>query len=252
MPELAKGIIATEDGLGIYLPKIRSLVIADLHLGFELALFGEGTYIPIDQYQIMQNNIMDLIEKYNPELLIINGDFKHEFARPSRQEWYELSALLKVLSNYGVELELIRGNHDNYLKTILSREGKTLREPYFLHSDYLFVHGHQSLSEIFDAPLPDVPWVILAHEHPAIELRDSSGGKHKFRCYLKGSWEGHNLLVLPAYSPIASGSIMNKLSGARILSPILKGVKLEEFKPLIVDKGELLKFPMLKQMSNRE
>jgi len=250
MPELAKGIIATEDGLGIYLPKIRSLVIADLHLGVELALFGEGTYMPIDQYQIMQNSIINLIEKYNPESLIINGDFKHEFARPSRQEWYELKALSKVLSDYGVELELVRGNHDNYLKTILAREDKTLREPYYLYSDYLFVHGHQSLSEIFDTSLPEVSWVILAHEHPAIELRDSSGGKHKFRCYLKGTWGDYNLLVLPAYSPIASGSIINKLNGARILSPILKDVKLEEFKPLIVDKGELLKFPKLKQLSN--
>jgi putative SbcD/Mre11-related phosphoesterase len=249
MPELTSNIIATDDGLGLYLPKIRALAIADLHIGIELALFGEGTYIPVDQYQIMQNNIVKLIEKYNPNLLIINGDFKHEFARASQQEWFELRALLQTLTDIGVELEIVRGNHDNYLKTILSHEGKTIREPYFVKSEYLFLHGHQSFDEVFDNAIPDVDWIILAHEHPAIELRDDTGGKHKFRCYLRGSWEAYNFIVMPSYSPLASGAVMNKLDQTRILSPVLREINLGDFKPVVVDKGELLTFPELRQLN---
>jgi putative SbcD/Mre11-related phosphoesterase len=248
LPKLAENIIATEDGLGVYLPKIDALVIADLHLGIELSLFDEGTYIPIDQYEIMHKTIENLNNKYNPTLIIINGDFKHEFARASHQEWHELKGLIQSLTQLGVRLEIVRGNHDNYLKTVLSRQGKTLREPYFITSDYLFMHGHQSLQEVFKSTIPDVKWIVLAHEHPAIELQDDTGGKHKFKCYLKGRWEEYHILVLPAFSPFASGTVVNKIDQSQILSPVLKEMKLEEFRPLVMDNGELLTFPTIGEL----
>ncbi len=248
MPELTHDVIATDDGLGIFLPEIDTLVIADLHLGIELALFGEGTYIPVDQFQIMQNNIVNLIKKFKPRSLVINGDFKHEFGRASPQEWYELKSLYQTLSELGVELEIVRGNHDNYLKTILSRMGKTIQEPYYITSDYLFMHGHQGIDDTINKILPDVTWIILAHEHPAIVLRDDAGGKHKFRCFLKGKWKKCNILVLPAYSPFTSGAIVNEVEKDEILSPILKEIGLKDFKPIVVDSGEILSFPTLKQI----
>ena len=57
MTELDQNIIATGDGLGIYLPEIQAITIADLHIGIELAFLSEGTYIPVDQFQIMQKNV---------------------------------------------------------------------------------------------------------------------------------------------------------------------------------------------------
>lgn len=246
--ELAENIFATEDGLGIFLPKINALALADLHLGIELSLFDEGTYVPVDQYQFMLDKINNFLDKYKPDLMIINGDFKHEFSRASSQEWYELTGLLAALSKRGVELEIVRGNHDNYLKTVLSRDGRQLQEPYFIVSNYLFMHGHQGWEEVFDGTTPDIDWMILGHEHPAIELRDDTGGRHKFKCYLLGKYKGIRVLVLPAFTPFASGSIVNKIDNSQILSPVLKEMKLGEFKPLVVDNGELLTFPRIKDL----
>ncbi len=248
MVELAEDIIATDDGLGIFLPEISSLVIADLHLGLELSLLREGTYLPIDQYQLMYDKIKKLLKQFKPQLMIINGDFKHEFARASPQEWYELKALLRSLSKHGVDLEIVRGNHDNYLKTVLSHMGMSIREPYFIRERYLFMHGHQSLQDVFGGELPEVTWLILGHEHPAIELRDDTGGKHKFKCYLHGTWNKYKILVLPAYSPLASGTVVNKVTGSDVLSPVLRELPLAEFKPLVVDNGELISFPVLRDL----
>jgi putative SbcD/Mre11-related phosphoesterase len=239
MLTLAKNIIATEDGLGIYLVDINALVLGDLHLGIELALLGEGAYIPVDQYSIIQNKILDLIHTHKPGLLIINGDFKHEFGRASPQEWFEFQSLSTQLTELDIDLELVRGNHDNYLKNILAKQGNTIREPYYLNSKYLFMHGHQSLAEVFSGALPDIDWLILSHEHPMIELRDEMSGVHKFKCYLKGAWEDCHVLVLPAYSPFASGTRMNKIDRNKLLSPVLKEIEFELLEPIVVDKGEL-------------
>jgi metallophosphoesterase superfamily enzyme len=110
------------------------------------------------------------------------------------------------------------------------------------------MHGHQSIDDVFNKILPDVTWIILAHEHPAIVLHDNAGGKHKFRCFLKGRWKKYNVLVLPAYSPFTSGAIVNEVEKDEILSPILREIGLKDFKPLVVDSGELLTFPTLEQI----
>jgi putative SbcD/Mre11-related phosphoesterase len=248
MLELANDIFATDDGLGIYLPELNAICIADLHIGLELALLGEGTYIPVDQFKIMQDNIIQLIKKFKPKTLIINGDFKHEFGRASPQEWIELKVLIKILEEFNVELEIIRGNHDNYLKNILHHSGKDIQEPYYLKSNYLFIHGHQSLDTIFQGPIPEVDWIILAHEHPAIVLYDEILGRHKFKCYLVYESEDYKILVLPAYSPFASGTIMNAKDRKKILSPVLSEITIDEFTPMVVDKGEVLVFPKLKEL----
>jgi putative SbcD/Mre11-related phosphoesterase len=248
MVELARSIINTSDGLGIYIPEIKTLTIADLHIGVELAIFNEGTYIPIDQYNIMEENIIKSIKKFKPETLIINGDFKHEFSRASTQEWFEMNELIKVLDKYRVNLEIVRGNHDNYLKNILTRHGKELREPYFVNSRFLFLHGHQRITEAFTGSLPDVDWLILAHEHPVIELFDDAIGKHRFRCYLLGDWKKYKVLVLPAFSPFASGSVINDPPRDIKHSTFLNEINLEEFSPIVVDKDEMFKFPILKEL----
>jgi putative SbcD/Mre11-related phosphoesterase len=252
MPVLSQDVVATNDGFGIFIPKISTLVIADLHLGFEFSLFSEGTYIPTDQFHIIKGKIIKLIKKYKPKSLLINGDFKHEFSRASKQEWYELKALMTILDDYNIELEIVRGNHDNYLKNILAQNGKTLFEPYLIKDDFLFAHGHLGLNAMFRGKLPDVDWLIFAHEHPAILLHDDIKGKHKFKCYLLGNWKKYHVLVLPAMSPLASGTILNSVGGTNLISPVLKEIQIGGFKPIIIDKGEILEFPIITNLVELE
>jgi putative SbcD/Mre11-related phosphoesterase len=250
MPNISLDIQITDDGLGIYLPKIETLVYADLHIGIEETIYNDGTYLPIDQFQIMIKYIKLMIEELKPKILLINGDFKHEFSQATRQEWCELQELFKIIKKHNLTLEIIRGNHDNYLKTIIKRFGIHLREPYFQISKYLFIHGHELIPDDFLKTAENIEWIILAHEHPAIILHDDTGGKHKFKCFLIGSWNKYNVLVLPALSPLATGAIMNFDDNKRILSPLLRIMDLPDFRPVVFDKGELLKFPCIKDMIN--
>ena len=63
----------------IYLSDISAAVISDLHLGFEEEMNLNGLFLPKLQRNHVEDKVSQIIERYNPEKLIINGDFKQEF-----------------------------------------------------------------------------------------------------------------------------------------------------------------------------
>jgi putative SbcD/Mre11-related phosphoesterase len=241
--KITKNIIISDDGLALFLDDIKSLVIADLHIGLELALMDEGTFLPIEQYSDIKGKIMGWADTYNPERIIINGDFKHEFGRASRQEWTEILDLWDTLVKRSIGLDVVRGNHDNYLITVLKKRDKELRDPSYVLGRYFFTHGHK------DIEIPrDIEVIVIAHEHPAIILRDDTGGRHKFKCLLHGVWEDNNVIVLPALSPLSGGSVVNSRPQNKLFSPFLRKIDMDSFVPIVMDKSKLLKFPTLGEM----
>ncbi|UCH89415.1 MAG: metallophosphoesterase [Thermoplasmata archaeon] len=240
---LKKGVELIRSGLGVYLEHQETLVIADLHIGLEFALMGEGTYLPVLQYPVLEKSILELVDEYKPTRLVINGDFKHEFARATNQEWTEILDLWDVLKNKNVELELVRGNHDNFLINVLKQRGKTISDPSLSLGEVLITHGHKPF-QIHD----EIKTIILAHEHPAIAFKDDAGGKHKFKCYLYGKHYGRDVIILPAFSPMAAGVPVNSAKIHRFMSQWLENIDTSGFEPIVVDSGEILTFPPLEKL----
>ena len=148
-----------------YLRDLNAVVISDLHLGFEEEMNLHGLFLPKLQRSHVEGLLDRILERYDPETVFINGDFKHEFSRNLPQEWDDI---LHFIDRYRekVKLHFIRGNHDNYLLTILARSGIELHDKYE-DERYLIYHGDRDLgiSKI----------TILGHEHPSISLRDDVG-----------------------------------------------------------------------------
>lgn len=226
---ISKGV--TLIGHGIYLESYGTLIVADLHLGYEEVLAEQGVHLPRSQYYKIKSMLTKLVEYLNPESIILLGDVKHEFGEATRQEWIEVIDLMKFLKNVTKEVYVVRGNHDNFLIPILKREEVPLIDPGMELGDFFLVHGHKriELSEILARRL------IIGHEHPAVALRDDLGVKHKFKCFLKGEFRGKELLVLPALSPLMPGSEVNFPPKDGLLSPILKESMLENFRVFISD-----------------
>lgn len=242
--ELNHRLNLTENGRGVFLRSDGLLIIADLHIGFELSMMGEGTYLPVLQYPTIESSILEMLDKHSVNHLVINGDFKHEFGSATEREWTEILDLLDVLNKKKVELDLVRGNHDNFLINVLKSRNKIIFDPFLVVDDILISHGHKQ----FQIP-EKITTMILAHEHPAVVFKDEAGGRHKFKCYLFGKLEDIDVLVLPAYSPMAPGSAVNIEKNHRFDSGIFKLMDINEFIPVIVDKGEILKFPPLKDLN---
>lgn len=183
----------------------KTAVIADLHLGLENAMQNVGIAIPRMQIAEIIDKVNLILNKYDIEKLIIAGDLKHEFGQNLPYEWDDVRAFLDSID---VDVSIVRGNHDNFLSTILSEYSIELKE-YDRIEDYYVVHGHLEFG--FDK-------VIMAHEHPALKFR-RSGAIYSYPCFLVAD---KMKFVIPAFSPLVAGS--DVLQG-EFLSPILRNSK---------------------------
>ncbi len=180
-------------------------VIADLHLGFENVMQTKGVAIPRMQIKMIVDSVKKILDKYSIRRLIIAGDFKHEFSKNLPYEWEDVRTFIEAID---VDISVVRGNHDNFLATILSEYGIELKE-YERVGEYYVVHGHKDV---------EFEKVIMGHEHPVIKLR-VRGGTYSFPCYLIAD---NSKIVLPAFSPLMQGSDI--LQG-EFLSPIIRKAK---------------------------
>ncbi len=227
--EIYPGIIIKD--LGLFISKLKLLVISDLHIGYEEALAEQGIHLPKSQYPEIKKLIKNLLEYFDPKEIVINGDVKHEFGSATRQEWIEVLDLIDFLKEYVEEIVVVRGNHDNFLIPILKKKEVKLYDPFYLRDNIYFIHGHKELTiEAFNSKI-----IIIGHEHPAISLRDELGIKYKFKCFLKGDINRQTLIVLPSISPLMPGSSINEINRNKFLSPILHKYFSDEFEVYVSD-----------------
>ncbi|MFQ6107046.1 MAG: metallophosphoesterase [Thermoplasmata archaeon] len=208
------------------------LVIADLHLGYEGALLEQGVSIPRFQKNVMLERLKRLIDKYSPSTILIDGDFKHEFSKNLVQEWQEVNEVLDFVSN-AADVRLVRGNHDNFLMTILSKKGLDLLSETSV-GGYSFAHGDREVS------WDDI--LVMGHEHPSLGLRDRVGATAKLPCFLVTT----RLIVLPAFSPLALGTDVTTLD---FISPPLSDLNPNDGHVYAIEeKTGLLDFGKLKDV----
>jgi hypothetical protein len=226
----------------LYLPKIQTLVIADLHLGYEGIMAEKGMLLPKVQFNKIIGIMKQILSQKKAPTLIINGDIKHEFSETSYHEFKEVKDFLEFSTSQFDRVLLIRGNHDTFIQRVTRRYGVEVRDKLEI-GKYLFAHGHKE----FD--LEDKSEVIvIGHEHPSLALFDEVGAKEKIKCFLWGkTLEGKEIIVMPALSYFAYGSDINLLSKNDLLSPILRNeVQVDELLPVGIIEGEkCLKFPKI-------
>jgi putative SbcD/Mre11-related phosphoesterase len=213
--EVLPGVSISND-LCVHLKDQGLVAIADLHVGYEAALEEEGLQLPRIQTATMEDALHRIIEKYDPDTVLIVGDLKHEFSRNLGQEWSDVKSILSLLHEQSKVL-LVRGNHDNYLRNIASKMGIGLVDRTRV-GGIAFAHGHHSKCEV--RPL------VMAHEHPSVRIVDRIGAAIRLPCFLH--FRKDEILVLPAFSPLAAGTDVTRAERSDFLSPILRGCDISD------------------------
>ena len=220
--------------LGIYLKKENILVIADTHIGYEESLNKQGVLIPRFQFKEFIERLEKVFDDVGEvDKIIINGDIKHEFGRISEQEWRHTLRLLDFLGKHCKEIILIKGNHDTILGPIAKKRNVKVVDSYKI-KDILIIHGDKLVD------LGGIKTIIIGHEHPAFSVRDELRAELA-KCFLKGTWKGKNLLVMPSFNLVTEGTDIVK---ERLLSPFLQQ-NLDNFEVFIVSE-EVLYFGEVK------
>jgi putative SbcD/Mre11-related phosphoesterase len=224
--------------LSLYIKDQDILVISDFHIGFEEALNKQGILIPRFQFDEILDRLKKILKGLKLEKIIIVGDLKHEFGTISETEWRNTLQLLDFLTGFCKDVILIKGNHDTILGPIAAKRNikvkKTLRV-----GDFFFCHG-----DVIPKNISDSKVIIIGHEHPAVGLKKDSRIE-MFKCFLKGSWHGKTLIVMPSFKLLREG---NDVLNEDILSPFLQQ-DLSNFSVFIVS-DEVYDFGKLKNLKN--
>lgn len=218
----------------------KNLIIADLHLGIEYEFYKSGVKIP-SQTEKIKNRIEKILVQSKAKKLIILGDVKHKVPGISKQELREIPAILEYFKDK-IAVEIIPGNHDGGLKNLINLKiwpAKGLKL-----DDYFLTHGHCWPSKDFLT----TKYVIIGHQHPQIEFKDSLGYKFTEPVWLKAELiknkiikkygkvkRSPKLIVMPVFNEFAGGISLNKISKKELLGPIIKCANLPKAKIYLLD-----------------
>ena len=119
--EILPGVRVTSDRC-LVLDDGPTVVLGDLHLGYEKALEEEGMYIPRINTDSIREALNRIICKYEPKRIVLLGDIKHDFKRTRYESKEEVRRVIELLEN-AADVIVVKGNHDNFLQNILYDTG---------------------------------------------------------------------------------------------------------------------------------
>lgn len=200
-------------GHSLYLEEYKTLIIADLHLGYEQELIKKGVLVPKKQFERIIKQLDKIFEEVEAEQIILNGDVKHAFGKISEQEWRDILRLIDYLKRKVKKIIVVEGNHDPVLWPVTAKRNiELVHEVQF--ENILVTHGDEDINP----KEYNIDTIIMGHEHPAIQLAEGAR-KERFKCFMKGKYKKATLLCLPSFNPLTEGTDM--LSEPR-LSPLLQ------------------------------
>ncbi len=229
--ELLPGIVA--DNTTLYLPPSKTLILADLHIGYEEErLRRGGVLLPKEQKKYFKKELDRLFEKFDIQTVVLAGDIKHEFGTISREEWFEVQGFITGIRERGASVEAVKGNHDVLIEPILKKLDVELKKFLIIKNSssenltpakkkdktgssetVLVVHGDATLDDLQseglgDKELKKIETIIMGHEHPVARITDGLRTETA-KCFLVGDYRyrraRRKLVVMPSWNPLASG-----------------------------------------------
>ncbi|MEM3123503.1 MAG: metallophosphoesterase, partial [Nitrososphaerota archaeon] len=159
---------------------VRTIVVADLHLGFEEELRIAGVRIPPQSPRVVEA-LAELCVRERARRLVVLGDLKHQFVGASQLERKILPKLVSRLREGVGEVMVIPGNHDGDLDEILGDLVTMLpvRGWYIAEERVGLTHGHVKP----DKQLLRARLLVVGHLHPVLRLGYGEASS-RFRVWL--------------------------------------------------------------------
>ena len=193
----------------------ETLIIGDVHVGYEEALNKQGILMPRMQAADIKKRLSAMVEQAKPKRIILNGDVKHEFGTISNQEWRDALMVLDYCASVGGTVTLIKGNHDTILGPIAEKRNVELVDHVTLRNGEIYIcHGHviPKNEEFKKAKI-----VIIGHEHPAVSVK-TEVRTETYKCFLVGTFKGKTLIAMPSFNLVTEGTDVLR---EQLLSPFL-------------------------------
>lgn len=204
--------------------KKRTLIVADLHIGFEYSLAQEGIYLP-SQTSKITDKLLKILNEYELDELIILGDVKQTIPKISLGEWRDVPEFFDKISTAIKKVSIILGNHDGNLEPLIPPTIKILPSTGIIIGKNIKIglfHGHAW-------PKPEVlasDILVMGHIHPIVKFFDGFGFTILRQVWMKAKCKGDMLAkAYLKYSKIKDAYEPNKQFyrkfGVKMKDPIL-------------------------------
>jgi len=213
-------------------PYGTTLVVADLHIGFEEKFKSSGINIE-SNVEKMAEELEALIDETKAKNLVIAGDVKSGIDRILQSEWENVPRLLGRLSRK-CRVTVVPGNHDGGLQNLVPDFVEIADINGVVVGDTLIFHGHTR-------PLPkfrDCARILMGHVHPIYQKRGSPLSGMPVWAFVRLSKKAlfpgiiedgsmMEVVVMPSfnYDLMISGYAADELRSERRLSPMVRELK---------------------------
>lgn len=217
---------------GLWMDEGRTLLLADLHLGYGWAQRRRGELGPVVEGGTRER-LMGLVEAGRPERVVLVGDIVHA-PRPAAEERRAIEETLGALRGRA-ELVCVLGNHDRAFVEEFP-EFPAVRE--WRTAGFQVVHG-----DVLPAGPEAGVVTVVGHFHPMVRVKTASGASQRMAAFLVGQ----GLVVLPAFSGFSAGCDMRREMPAELR----RWFGGEEVRAVVTDGERLLEMKIGKPKGRR-
>lgn len=191
----------------IYWEEQQSLIVSDLHFGKTGHFRKSGIAVPQSLYKEDMQRLVNQLQFYKPQQLIVVGDLFHSIANK------ELDFFKKWRTDFShLHIQLVKGNHD-ILKKEWYADANIVVTDHHLHiANFCFVHDISQACP----PSVDINYYISGHIHPCVLLKGLAKQTVSLPCY----YFTHNFAVLPAFSKFTGGASIEQKSSDHVFAII--------------------------------
>ena len=149
--------------------KKKSLVVSDIHIGFENSMAANQIFIGKNSStQETIQEITQIVDDEKPDSIVLLGDIKSSIKNISKIEWDEVPIFFKEITKK-CEVVLVPGNHDANIHKLVPDDVSLISSTGMVEEDILLTHGHTMPSENFS----HVNRIVMGHLHPVFFQEDS-------------------------------------------------------------------------------
>ena len=158
----SKPVLVLED-------KKKSIVITDIHIGFEGKMASNEIFIGKNSaINETIKEISEIIDDEKPDVVILLGDIKSTVKSISKSEWDEIPLFFEKIKEK-CDVVLVPGNHDANIQKLIPDNISMISSTGMVEGNTLLTHGHTMPSENFS----HVDKIIMGHLHPVFFQEDS-------------------------------------------------------------------------------
>jgi len=205
----------------------KSLIVTDIHIGFENTLASNEIFIGKNSTinETIQE-LLEIIDKEKPDSVVLLGDVKSSIKSISRNEWDEVPMFFEKIREK-CDVILVPGNHDANIQKLVPDNISMISSTGMVDENILLTHGHTMPSENFS----HVDKIIMGHIHPVFFQEDSIINGQRVWISIKTKKENIfpnksgelEIIVIPSFNKYFYATHRKKYK--KSISPIINKIK---------------------------